>query len=149
MTFKNSSLLVPVLVIMILTCTISTLGQKYGMENGMSGQKDNIKPIGEAPVSFLRLSDAERRSFIERVKKIPIGESREVTEHLLGNPWSDQVLSSKREPKFIGRLVKYYLIKNKKHLVNEKLDQYVLFTFDKNDRLQEVTSTVPGLESRP
>jgi hypothetical protein len=98
---------------------------------------------------YLQMSDKEKRTLIDNVKKIQLGDKRKQVEALLGKPSEDYPVSRKENNKPIGRLVKYYVLKLDKDLVNEKYDRYVLFQFDNNDSLKKIFSDVPGIENRP
>lgn len=99
---------------------------------------------------YLQLDDQQLRALVENTRKLQRGDSRQKVETLLGKPSSDDVATTKKEGKFIGRFVKYYARKQDKELVNELHDQYVMFRFDANDHLTEIiSSNVAGIDNRP
>lgn len=56
---------------------------------------------------------------------------------------------SKEKGKFIGRFVRYYIVKYDKDLVNDRLDKSVTFRFDKNDLLTAIHSHIAEIPDLP
>ena len=98
---------------------------------------------------YFQMSDQERKSLIDNVKKVRLGDKRQQVEALLGKPSEDYLVRRKENNKPLGRFVKYYVLKLSKNLANDKYDQDVLFRFDNNDSLQKIISHVAGIENRP
>jgi hypothetical protein len=98
---------------------------------------------------YFQLNDQQLHSLIENAQKVQLGDSRQRVENLLGKPSSDDLVMPKKTNKPIGRFVTYYVLKQDKDLVNERLDKLVMFRFDTNDRLMKIISQVPGIQSRP
>ena len=99
---------------------------------------------------YLRLSEEDRRSFLNKIESIKIGANRKSVVALLGKPWSDQPIVTKKTGKFIYRAVKYYLAKKDKDLVNEHWDEWVVLDFNSNDQLVRVNTRIAGVSgTRP
>jgi hypothetical protein len=98
---------------------------------------------------FFCLNEEQRRSFIQKALAITLGETRQGVRSVLGDPWADDLVTSKEKRKTIGRFVTYYLRKHDKALVNERLDEWIVFKFGTDDRLKKIISKIPEIPSRP
>lgn len=116
---------------------------------GSIEESSKSRMTSERAQPYFRLTEPQKASLIEDLKKIQLGDSRQQVEELLGRPWSDHLVRTKEKNKPIGFFVTYYVVKWSKESVNEKMDQFVLFRFDNGEKLQKIISHVPGVTNRP
>ena|SRR5882762_6326794 len=123
--------------------------QDAKMPNKSGGNPSDVSTNAKDGKEFVLSLNAEQRAaFCKKAVTISIGDTREKVIALLGKPWSDKPLLKKEKPVFIARLVRYYVSKWRRDLVNERLDESVLFVFGDDDRLKKIVSTVPEIPSR-
>ena len=79
-------------------------------------------------------TEAETR-LLAKARTFPTGSSVAAVRSALGEPDEDHVLMAKESPRFISRDLHYYIRRKDRRFVNEKYDRYVVFEFDRQDRL--------------
>lgn len=138
------------------TAILALLSGCHGVDrNGVapSGQEViSSRPVAkESEKPYLLIDEGQRKMLIQKVQKIQIGTSCEEVKSVLGPPWSDDLQYKKDwSHELIGRTFDYYVRKQDKDLVNEKLDQYVEFRFDPDNRLTSIyAQNVAGIVNRP
>ena len=142
-------------VLVLATITVAMMcGCKEGhREEGGAFEQPNTSHISDEQTErpYLQLNEQQTRAFVAKVEKVKIGDSRLQIEAALGTPWSDQVQQKKdTSHAFVGRSVVYYVRKQVQDMDNERLDQWVDFWFDKDDRLREIyAQNIEGIKNQP
>ena len=123
------------LLIAVPSCSVAK-GQTVGENaNGMANQ-----PF------YIALSQSEIEAFGKRLDHIQIGDNWVSISGSLGTPTSSKRITPKKSESSQGTLRTYYVRKQSKDLVNEKLDQYAKLVFSTEDVLIGISSNVPGHE---
>jgi hypothetical protein len=137
-------------------CGAHVHAQEITKKRSDSGERKVIQDGGpmesDTGEFYLRLSDEDRRALLDKVQTIKVGDSRQSVEALLGKPWSDYSVATKKKGRFVYRAVKYYLAKKDKDLVNERWDEWVMLDFNSDDKLERINTRIssPGAPgSRP
>ena len=131
-------------VILLSAATWRQRGPQVGDPSKDSKQQESRagNAAEGAHKSYFELDETQRKIFISKLHQVHLGDTRHHIEALLGKPWSDNPATRKEDNKFRGRLVKYYIKKIDKNLVNERSDQFVLLRFDSHDQLKSITSKI-------
>lgn len=87
---------------------------------------------------YYEMSPVETRDLLGKADALRIGESSEAIVRQLGMPTYDQTLYDKKDMNKQIHVLKYYVKKKDKDLVNELHDQYVRIELSPSDTLLKV-----------
>jgi hypothetical protein len=133
-----------ILLVVLTTSFLALLAILNLPNNLLGGQRSEIihwppgQPSGIKP--YYSMGDDDRRTFLEKVNKIKVGDSRGMVLSLLGTPTveSHDATNWPRPHKSYHEF-SWYLTIWEKGLVNERFDEYVFILFDEKDEfVQEV-----------
>lgn len=86
---------------------------------------------------YIDIGKTAETRLLNKVRSLKTGTSVDVAKATVGKPTEDKMLIGKKG-EFRARLLRYYIRKQDKGLVNEIHDQYVSLYFDKSDKLTSI-----------
>jgi len=86
---------------------------------------------------YIDIGKTAEKNLLGKVRTLETGTSVEEAKATLGEPTEDKMLIGKKG-EFHARLLRYYIRKQDKGLVNEIHDRYVSFYFDETNKLMSV-----------
>ena len=116
----------------------------------VSGAKlAHAEGFGRVPSVYpFAMAAAERTTFQATLRSFKAGDPYDFVVKKLGEPYYVRRLKGKRSRDPVrGILVTYYLRKLSADVSNERLDEYVILSFNNDDRLVEVSTNIPGGET--
>lgn len=119
----------------LLSCTSRIESPNVQGNSNTPGNDDN----------FIEMTKEERSNFLSKVRSIDVGDSYSRVIEILGKPTYDQNLAAK-DNRFRIRVLKYYIRKVERNVVNEKYDEVVWFEIDKDSQVVSISSNIQGFD---
>lgn len=140
--------------LLVAAMLAATCGCQGGHEAKPAAANQTIDPQRteeKAALPYIQLNAQQINVLVEKVKNVQLGDSCQQVESSLGTPGRDELHYKKDSSHaFVARSVVYYSRKQSKDLVNERLDHWVEFRFDQNNRLTEIyAQNIDGIKNQP
>lgn len=95
---------------------------------------------------YIQMPVAERKTFLETIKKLRVGDSFVDVLKDLGKPVKERKIRGKKiDDPVRGTAITYFLQKKKKEIENEILDQYVSIAFGNDQKILNISTNVEGV----
>jgi hypothetical protein len=114
---------------------------------GCDAKGRQIMSVSQQTNYYFQMDAAKQAKLKSALQQIKIGDDYQKIVAALGKPDYDQTLTTK-DGRFVARVLKYYVKRWEKDLVNEQKDQRVRLELDVNDHLERVVSNVDGIPNR-